>query len=67
MVRKTIYPGAVPGGASIMKGEKMPVRKVGQNKWRYGQTGKVYSSKAKAEKQGLAIRLSQLKRGKKVK
>lgn len=45
----------------------MPVRKVGQNKWRYGQTGKVYSSKAKAQKQGLAIRLSQMRRGKKVK
>lgn len=45
----------------------MPVKKVGTNKWRYGQTGKVYSSKAKAQKQGLAIRLSQLKRGKKVK
>lgn len=45
----------------------MPVRKVGANKWRYGQTGKVYKSKAKAEKQGLAIRLSQLRRGKKVK
>ena len=45
----------------------MPVRKVGQNKWQYGTTGKVYKSKAKAEKQGLAIRLSQLKRGKKVK
>lgn len=45
----------------------MPVKKVGTNKWRYGQTGKVYSSKKKAQKQGLAIRLSQLKRGKKVK
>lgn len=44
----------------------MPVRKVG-NKWQYGTTGKKYTSKAKAQKQGLAIRLSQLKRGKKVK
>lgn len=49
------------------KGEKMPVRKVGRNKYQYGTTGKVYSSKKKAQKQGLAIRLSQLKRGKKVK
>lgn len=45
----------------------MPVRKVGKNKYQYGTTGKVYSSKKKAQKQGLAIRLSQLKRGKKVK
>ena len=45
----------------------MPVRKVGQNKWKYGQTGKVYSSRKKAERQGLAIRLSQMRRGKKVK
>lgn len=45
----------------------MPVRKVGKNKWRYGQTGKVYSSKAKAERQGVAIRLSQMRRGKRVK
>lgn len=45
----------------------MPVRKIGLNKWRYGKTGKVYSSKKKAERQGLAIRLSQLKSGKKVK
>lgn len=45
----------------------MPVRKVGRNKYQYGTTGKAYSSKKKAQKQGLAIRLSQLKRGKKVK
>lgn len=48
----------------------MPVRKVkvgGKNKYQYGTTGKVYSSKKKAERQGLAIRLSQLRRGKKVK
>lgn len=45
----------------------MPVRKVGTNKWRYGQTGKVYNSKKKAERQGVAIRLSQMRRGKKVK
>lgn len=48
----------------------MPVRKIkvnGQTKYQYGTTGKKYSSKAKAQKQGLAIRLSQLKRGKRVK
>ena len=45
----------------------MPVRKVKGGGYKYGNTGKVYSSKAKAQKQGLAIRLSQLKRGKKVK
>lgn len=44
----------------------MPVRKVSGG-YKYGNTGKVYKSKAKAEKQGLAIRLSQLKKGKKVK
>lgn len=48
----------------------MPVKKIkvnGQTKYQYGTTGKVYSSKKRAQKQGLAIRLSQLKRGKKVK
>ena len=45
----------------------MPVRKVGVNKWRYGQTGKIYSSRAKAEAQGRAIRASQARAGKKVK
>ena len=45
----------------------MPVRKVGQNKWRYGQTGKVYSTRAAAERQGRAIRASQARAGKKVK
>lgn len=44
----------------------MPVRKV-PGGYKYGSTGKVYKSKAKAQKQGLAIKLSQLKRGKKVK
>lgn len=43
----------------------MPVRKIGPNKWRYGQTGKVYNSKAKAAAQGRAIRASQAKQGKK--
>ena len=44
----------------------MPVKKV-PGGYKYGNTGKEYRSKAKAQKQGLAIRLSQLKRGKKVK
>lgn len=39
----------------------MPVRKVkGGYKW--GTTGKVYKSKAKAEKQGRAIRAAQTRR-----
>lgn len=42
----------------------MPVRKIGANKWRYGATGKIYNSKAKAEAQGRAIRASQARRGK---
>ena len=45
----------------------MPVRKVGVNKWRYGNTGKVYSSRRLAERQGAAIRASQRRAGKKVK
>lgn len=45
----------------------MPVRKVKGGGYRYGTTGKVYRSKAKAEKQGLAIRLSQMRKGKRVK
>lgn len=48
----------------------MPVRKIkvnGQTKYQYGTTGKKYSSRKKAERQGLAIRLSQLRRGKRVK
>ena len=44
----------------------MPVRKVNGG-YRYGTTGKVYKSKAKAIKQGQAIRLSQIRRGKRVK
>lgn len=44
----------------------MPVRKVSGG-YRYGTTGKVYKSKAKAVKQGIAIRASQARRGKKVK
>lgn len=65
---KPVTPGQFRAAPPRKKeGGEMPVKKVGANKWRYGQTGKVYSSKAKAQKQGLAIRLSQLKRGKKVK
>ena len=44
----------------------MPVRKV-KGGFRYGSTGKVYKSKANAVKQGIAIRLSQKKAGKRVK
>ena len=53
-------------GLQERKERKMPVKKV-PGGYKYGNTGKVYKSKAKAQKQGLAIRLSQLKRGKKVK
>lgn len=52
------------------KGGFMPVRKTkvnGKTKYQYGTTGKKYSSRAKAEKQGVAIRLSQMRAGKKVK
>lgn len=42
----------------------MPVRKVNGG-FRYGTTGKVYKSKAKAEAQGRAIRASQARRKKK--
>ena len=44
----------------------MPVKRVAGG-YKYGNTGKVYKSKAKAQKQGLAIRLSQLRKGKKIK
>lgn len=44
----------------------MPVRKVSGG-YRYGNTGKVYKSKAKAVKQGIAIRASQARRGKRIK
>lgn len=48
----------------------MPVRKTNKNGkvgYKYGNKGKVYSNKKLAERQGVAIRLSQLRRGKKVK
>ena len=44
----------------------MPVKKV-PGGYKYGSTGKVYKTKAKAQKQGLAIRLSQKRAGKNVK
>lgn len=40
----------------------MPVRKV-KGGYRYGKRGKVYKSKAAAERQGRAIRASQARRG----
>lgn len=42
----------------------MPVRKV-KGGYRYGKKGKVYKSKAKAERQGRAIKASQARRKKK--
>lgn len=48
----------------------MPVRKIkvgGKTRYQYGTTGKKYASKKAAERQGVAIRLSQMRRGKKVK
>lgn len=44
----------------------MPVYKVAGG-YRYGQTGKVYKSKAKAEAQGRAIRASQARQAKRKK
>lgn len=44
----------------------MPIKRV-KGGWKYGQTGKVYKNKAGALRQGRAIIISQLKRGKKVK
>lgn len=41
----------------------MPVKKV-KGGYRYGSKGKTYKSRAKAEKQGAAIRASQHRRGK---
>jgi hypothetical protein len=41
----------------------MPVRKV-RGGYKYGSKGKTYSSRAKATKQGRAIKASQAKRGK---
>lgn len=41
----------------------MPVRKV-KGGYQWGTQGKVYKSKAKAEKQGRAIKASQSRKGK---
>ena len=41
----------------------MPVRKV-KGGYRYGKTGKVYKTRAKAERQGRAIKASQNRRKK---
>lgn len=48
----------------------MPVHAVRNAKgevtgWQYGTTGKVYKTKAEAERQALAILISQIKQGKK--
>ena len=45
----------------------MPVKKLGPNKYRYGQTGKIYPTRAQAERQGAAIRASQIRAGTRVK
>jgi len=42
----------------------MPVKKV-KGGYRWGDSGKVYKTRAKAEKQGRAIRASGYKKGKK--
>lgn len=44
----------------------MPVRKV-KGGWQWGTTGKVYPTKEQAEKQGKAIKISQIKQNKKKK
>ena len=44
----------------------MPVKKV-KGGYKYGTVGKVYPTKAQAEKQGRAIKASQAKKGKTVK
>lgn len=44
----------------------MPVRKV-KGGYKYGKVGKVYPTKAQAEKQGRAIKASQARRGEKIK
>ena len=45
----------------------MPIIKTKSGGYKYGKTSKVYKSKAKAVKQGQAIRLSQIRRGKRPK
>ena len=48
------------------RGGTMPVRKI-KGGYKYGTVGKVYPTKAQAEKQGRAIRASQARQGKAVK
>lgn len=46
----------------------MPVKKVGKQKFKFGSKGKVYKgkgAKARAKRQGRAIKASQARRGKK--
>lgn len=65
---KQFYAGSSPVGSSIKNKEvKMPVKKLGANKYRWGQKGKIYPTKAQALRQGRAIIISQKKAGKKVK
>ena len=45
------------------RGGTMPVRKV-KGGYKYGTVGKVYPTKAQAEKQGRAIKASQARQGK---
>lgn len=47
-------------------GYNMPVHRV-KGGYKYGTVGKVYKSRAKAVAQGRAIKISQLKKGKKAK
>jgi hypothetical protein len=44
----------------------MPVHKV-KGGYRYGRRGKTYKSRAKAVRQGVAIRMSQIRAGKRPK
>ena len=50
----------------IWRNKTMPVRKV-KGGYKYGTVGKVYPTKAQAEKQGRAIKASQAREGKKEK
>ena len=43
----------------------MPVKKLGNNKYRWGTKGKVYPTKAQALRQGRAIKVSQARAKKK--
>lgn len=50
----------------IWRNNAMPVRKV-KGGYKYGTVGKVYPTRAQAEKQGRAIKASQARQGKKEK